>query len=425
MASLHQETGGGWRVQWGPRGKRCGLRLGKMNKKVADQIKQKVENLYIFATTNRPWDEETSRWVDSLDDSLVDKLATAGLVPRRECATLGGFVDQYIAGRPDVKPRTLAKYRSTQRVLTVFFGADRRLRDITPGDADEFRRQFVSKKKAENTIRKHVAVAKLFFGAALKKGLIRSNPFSHLKAAIQPNRERFYFVTREETQKVLDFCPDDEWRLIVALARYGGLRCPSEHFALRWRDIDWEHGKMRVRSPKTEHHAGGESRVVPLFPELRPYLAAAFDAAEEGAEYVLGPRYRSDPTNVNLRSRLLDIIWAAGLKEWPKLFQNMRSSRETELAEDFPLHVVCGWIGNSQPVAAKHYLQTTDEHFARALAVVHKPVHTQLQKPRGFRMVRLGDGENAGSCNFLPYYTLIQVAEAGLEPARGLPPTGF
>jgi hypothetical protein len=28
--------------------------------------------------------------------------------------------------------------------------------------------------------------------------------------------------------------------------------------------------------------------------------------------------------------------------------------------------VVCQWIGNSQKVAAKHYLQVTDEHFTAA-----------------------------------------------------------
>jgi len=41
---------------------------------------------------------------------------------------------------------------------------------------------------------------------------------------------------------------------------------------------------MVVRSPKTEHHEGGESRVVPIFPELRPYLEAVFDQAEPGTE---------------------------------------------------------------------------------------------------------------------------------------------
>ena len=55
------------------------------------------------------------------------------------------------------------------------------------------------------------------------------------------------------------------------------------------------------------------------------------------------------------------------MQPWPKLFQNLRSTRETELADDFPMHVVCQWIGNSQTIAAKHYLQVTADHFSKAL----------------------------------------------------------
>jgi hypothetical protein len=52
----------------------------------------------------------------------------------------------------------------------------------------------------------------------------------------------------------------------------------------------------------------------------------------------------------------LRILQRAGLTAWPKLFQNLGSTRETELAESFPIHVVTAWMGNSQLVAAKHYL---------------------------------------------------------------------
>jgi hypothetical protein len=38
---------------------------------------------------------------------------------------------------------------------------------------------------------------------------------------------------------------------------------------LRWRGLDWDKGRMTVRSPKTEGIEEHESRVVPLFPELR------------------------------------------------------------------------------------------------------------------------------------------------------------
>ena len=53
--------------------------------------------------------------------------------------------------------------------------------------------------------------------------------------------------------------------------------------------------------------------MVPLFPELVPYLREVFQQAKPGSE-----------------------------------------------------HVVCAWIGNSKVVARKHYLQVTEEHFERA-----------------------------------------------------------
>jgi hypothetical protein len=71
--------------------------------------------------------------------------------------------------------------------------------------------------------------------------------------------------------------------------------------------------------------------------------------------------------NINLRTQLLRIIEKAGLTPWPKLFQNLRASRATELAKEHPGHVAAEWLGHSTKVAANHYWQTTYEDFARAL----------------------------------------------------------
>ncbi len=60
---------------------------------------------------------------------------------------------------------------------------------------------------------------------------------------------------------------------------------------------------------------------------------------------------------MNLRTQLMKIIRRAGLEPWPKLWQNLRSTRETERADHFPAHVISAWIGNSEQVAARHYLQ--------------------------------------------------------------------
>lgn len=112
--------------------------------------------------------------------------------------------------------------------------------------------------------------------------------------------------------------------MVVALSRYAGLRTPSEVFGLRSAEVDLPGGRLVVRSPETERHAGGASRVVPIFPDLKPYLADAFDrAGVGGAGYVVTgvvERGRADP--------------------WPKSLHNMRASLGTELMQRHPIHVV-------------------------------------------------------------------------------------
>ncbi len=304
-----------------------------------------------------------------LDQFRTDKFAAVDLIPRREFtdARLGPFIDKYLATRTDLKPRTRTNFGQCRRQLVDYFGEHKPLRDVTPGESDEWRRWMLTrpkKKLSENTARRHCGRAKQLFRVALRKRLIAENPFGDMKAlsAIE-NKSREFFVSRDMAEKVLAACPSLEWRLIFALARFGGLRTPSETALLRWGDIDWEHGRMTVTSPKTEHHEGKESRVVPLFPEIRPLLEAAFDQAEPGTEFVI---HRRRDETVNWRTQLERIIHKAGLTPWPKPFQNLRSTRETELAETFPAHVVCKWLGNSEAVARKHYLQVTDDHFARA-----------------------------------------------------------
>lgn len=176
----------------------------------------------------------------------------------------------------------------------------------------------------------------------------------------EANAARGFFVTREAAEAVAAKCPDVQWRVIFALCRYGGLRCPSEVLGLRWADVVWDRNRMVVRSPKTEGHEGKGQRVVPLFPELRPPLLAAFEAAEPGAEFVV-TRYRL--ANVNLRTQLNKIIARAGLRAWPRLFQNLRASCATELVQRFPAHVVGAWLGHSVAIAERHYLQIRDAHF--------------------------------------------------------------
>ncbi|MEN6365924.1 MAG: site-specific integrase [Thermoguttaceae bacterium] len=154
---------------------------------------------------------------------------------------------------------------------------------------------------------------------------------------------------------------------------------------LEWNDIDWERDRFRAHSPKTEHHPGKASRVIPLFPELRAILTEAFEAAEDGAVYVIGnDAYRKASNtpggwrNCNLRTQFGRILKRAGLEPWPRLFHALRASRETELAGEYPVHVVTGWLGNTPKIAMKHYLMTTESDFSKAIG---KLVQMAVQNP--------------------------------------------
>ena len=70
--------------------------------------------------------------------------------------------------------------------------------------------------------------------------------------------------------------------------------------------------------------------------------------------------------NCNLRTQFERIVKRAGLDPWPRLFHNLRASRETELAQAYPIHAVTAWLGNTPRVALKHYLMPTEADFQRA-----------------------------------------------------------
>jgi hypothetical protein len=122
-----------------------------------------------------------------------------------------------------------------------------------------------------------------------------------------------------------------------------------------------------------------------------------------------------------------------GLTPWSELFQNLRSTRETELAETHPLHVVCSWIGNNRAVAARRYLQVTNTDFDRASGsraesgaqTGENATHKQAQ-PLPANSCRLSQKthkalENQGLCHAPTdggdAWQCVQVGGTGLEPA--------
>lgn len=345
-------------------GKQQTLRLGECQKPEARTALAAVGHLVIAKRHNGVPHPDAVRWLDGIDDVLYSRVVALGLCqPRADAAvvTLGGLLAAFFAG-VDVKPATLVRMRQAEAALVGHFTKERDVATIGEADADEWRAGLVKAGYAPATISRTVLYARQVFRWGMRRGMTSGNPFAELKAGSQTNTARSVFVSRESIAKVIDAAPDAEWRLLIALSRYAGLRVPSEALALRWSDVDWEHNRLTVRSPKTEHHEGKGERIIPLFPEIREHLQAVFDAAPVGSVNVIG-RYRK---GANLNPHFRRIIKRAGLAPWDRTWHNLRASRQTELAATFPLGTACAWMGNTKAIAAGHYLQVTDADWARA-----------------------------------------------------------
>ena len=96
------------------------------------------------------------------------------------------------------------------------------------------------------------------------------------------------------------------------------------------------------------------------------------------------------------------------------------SSGTGTMALDYPMHVVCSWIGNSAAVAAKHYLQVTDEHFRQGVAgpsgAAQQTAETQEMARKQSQQETQNPG-SAGVCEPVQYCTSVNVGGTGLEPA--------
>ena len=363
------------------------ISLGRCTLKDARTARSHITALLKSNRTGGDLGLATQDWLNRIPEALRKRLERLELVEARSGSrwTVQAFIADYIKRRTDVKDATRRKWKDVEGKLNGFFRGDN-IGDVTVQLAKSFRVHLQTNcGLAENTLRRHIGITRQFFNAAVDAEIIRKNPFRGQPVSIRANESRFFFVTPEIAREVLEACPDAQWRLIFGLARFGGLRCPSEVLRLKWQDIDFDKQRFTVHASKTEHHADGGIRTVPMFPELKPLFQDAFDEAPEGAVYCLD-RYKGEWSN--LGTHMKRIIEKAGLEPWSKLFQNCRSTRETELFKMTGGNVkaVCSWIGNSPQVAMAHYAQLTEADMKEAakmtvLGGAEKRVHNQVQTP--------------------------------------------
>lgn len=372
MASFFKDSArNGFRAQLYVRGVKRALWLGSITRKQAAEVCRHLEAINRARDTGTTIPPAEVLWLRVVSPRIVAQLATWGLIEHRAFTsadlpkTLGAYVKHYIDGRTDVEPNTRVRLNNSATHLVAQLGASTSLSAVTPGDAERAARALYGS-LAKSTAGKIVKDARQFFKAAISDRLIAENPFANVAASSQHDTTREHYVTRDDVQRLIDAAPNGHWRLLLAMSRFGGLRVPSEPLLLEWSHVDVAGGRITITSRKTKKSK--PTRVIPLFPEIAPHLAALYDSLPDGASKFVFTQHRSTAAKT-WRKQLLTLMKSAGVQQWDKLWQNMRASCRTDLEAHFPGFVVDAWLGHSAEVGRKHYTRVNDEHYAAACGV--------------------------------------------------------
>lgn len=252
-----------WRLLVMVDGDRKTVRLGRMLKAEAEEVKRHVEALVTARRSGSVPRGDTVDWLGRIEAPLRSRLVEFGLaepVAGHDEWTLGRLVDEYrLKKHPTSKPGTRTTNEQGLQAMLEVFGPDKLLSEITPGDAEDFYAELTQQKRrrskraktlSEATVRKRCSTATAVFDYAVKRRLMEREPFKEagVKRASTAARD-FTVVTPAEAAAILDRLPNAQSRLLFGLSRWGGLRIGSEPRLLRWEDVDTEAGRILVRSP--------------------------------------------------------------------------------------------------------------------------------------------------------------------------------
>lgn len=369
MATLTRRKTGIWEIQFrNQKGQKRTVTLpSKYKEGIVKELQRAIEAL--LDMENNPTDKESKAvkaarfWVAEVaPDEIRKKLERVGLLRLVKDHTLGELWDMFLKEKElEVKDSTMATYLHVKRRFFEFFGEKEFLSELNPARMKEWR-AVLSKSLSPATVTGSIIKTKTLFGWAMENGLLAESPMIGVKRGSFKNPNNVRNISRGDYQRLLDVCPCNDWRMIIALVRIGGLRAPSEVLRLRWSDIDWAKNRFYVTSPKTAHHEGKAGRWVPLFRKLRPLLEKHFSKAENKESGNVVTRYQ-DPDRTNLGTQFARIAKLAELGPIPRPFDNMRASRSTEIYAKYGAFLESQWIGHSMRTASEFYLQVRDQDF--------------------------------------------------------------
>lgn len=277
----------------------------------------------------------------------------------RERMTLEQAGEAYLAHVRDFlerKPSTVQDYRIILRQLSRFFGP-KALDRIEPNDVTAYAASKTRDGLATKTVANHLNVLHGLLAFAVKRGWAKAN------AVAATDRPRYSgpdpdirYLGPGEVESLLASVPDDRLgptdRALYMVAAMCGLR-QGELIALRWQDVDFGAGVIRVRRTFSRGQFGTpksrrSSRAVPMPERVAAELERHFvrSAYTADSDLVLCHPDTGNPYDASkLRKRFKLAVAVAGIR--PIRFHDLRHTFGTQMAAaGAPLRHIQEWMGH-------------------------------------------------------------------------------
>jgi integrase len=291
---------------------------------------------------------------------LRDLMGETAAPPRDQRLTFEAAAMAYLTHLEEVMQRkqtTVQDYRiMLRRHLAPVFGR-RPIDAVAPTDISDY---ITSKRRAGlamKTVMNHLQFAHGVFAFSMRRGWVSINPVAMADRPPSPPPDPdVRFLDREELEALLRAAADDYLgaldRALWLTAAMTGLR-QGELVALRWRDVDWSAGVIRVRrsfsrgqwtTPKSRRSI----RAVPMADRVARELEWHFgrSAYTDDDDLVFSHPHTGTPYDASKsRVRFKDALRRAELREIR--FHDLRHTYGTLMAAaGTPLRTLQGWMGH-------------------------------------------------------------------------------
>jgi len=226
------------------------------------------------------------------------------------------------------KPATVAFYKSTTKDFLGYLGdrAENHLETVSSADIRSYRDSVVANGRTGKTANHKLKCLRSIFGDAVKASALLQNPASAVKQVNEDDSTSRVPFTLEEVAKLIEVAPDAEWRGMILLGAFTGIRL-GDCASLKSGNLDLERNLVRLMPQKSDR----KKKVIeiPLHPEVVAFFKDYSPSPFPGAALFPGLVKVSVGGRVGLSARFKKIMNAAEIARQVSRRTKDGAARET------------------------------------------------------------------------------------------------